>query len=151
MDDKTGKVWLRRLLSVPILLATLISGGILLLLIGSANTPDPDIPLYTGAHYINLPRTQNERKSDLRIVMEASGSEMDVYKSYSKLLNQHGWGNGMQCYSGIPGTWVWHRRGLLDPQGWAIHVEFRGINNQKTDIVVDVWRGFDTKITCGDL
>jgi hypothetical protein len=121
------------------------------LIISKANTPGPDIPLYPGSNYINLPKAHNEPNADFRVVMEASTDEMTAYEQYSKLLNQDGWGNGMQCYSGIPGTWIWRQRGLLDSQGWAVHIEYRGVNNHTTDIVVDVWKGFDTKITCGDM
>jgi hypothetical protein len=60
-----------------LLVVVLISGG---LWVASANTPTPDIPLYPGSHYIDLPWTWGGPKPDLLVVMETSGSDMDVNK-----------------------------------------------------------------------
>ena len=153
MHTQTGKVGLRRLLSIPTLLVIVIVGGILLVVVGNANTPAPDVPLYPGSHYIDLPWTWGGPKPDLLVVMEVSEPNMAVYGSYSDLLTQHGWGEPRTCWSGLPGEQSWHHDGawLLDFQGWSIDAEYRHVSKDKTDIVISAWRGDISVVPCGDL
>jgi hypothetical protein len=134
-----------------LLVVVLISGG---LWVASANTPAPDIPLYPGSHYIDLPWTWGGPKPDLLIVMEVSEPNMDVYESYSELLAQHGWGGTRTCYSGLPGSQSWHHDStwLLDFQGWSMEADYRYVSGEdKTDIVISAWRGSISVVPCGDL
>jgi hypothetical protein len=144
---KPTKINMKWLIAI---IALLVVGG---LVIANANPPAPDIPLYPGSHYIDLPQTWGGAIPDTRIVMQVNESELAVSESYSELLRQHGWGNSQGCNSGMPGTRIWRREGtsLLDMQGWTIHVEFRGVAVNTTDLIVNLWRGSDKKITCGDL
>lgn len=153
MHTQTGKVRLKRFLSVPALIAVVVVGGILLVVVGNANMPAPDIPLYPGSHYVDLPWTWGGPKPDLLIVMEVSEPNMDVYESYSDLLAQHGWGGRILCYSGLPGAQAYHHnsQGPTDPEGWSIQADYRYVSKDKTDIVISAWRGDISVVPCGEM